>query len=307
LAIAARKFKSSSESGRTGRLLRIFIGIREAPTFPVIILMVFLFCGVLGTLWGFGAISNVPQNPNKTSFRDALTPPFWQEGGTTKHPLGTDQLGRDILSRIVVGAAVSLQVGIMVVGVAGFVGIILATTAGYLGGKIDTIIMRFVDMILSMPFLVLAVTLSAILGASKYNLILILAFVAWAWYARVLRSEVLRLKEGDFIRLAVVAGCSNIRIMVKHIFPNIVNTLVVLATLNLGVVIIAEASLSYLGLGVPPPDPAWGSMVSEGRDYIGQAWWLCVFPGVAILLVVLSFNLLGDWLRVRLDPKFRQL
>jgi peptide/nickel transport system permease protein len=162
-------------------------------------------------------------------------------------------------------------------------------------------------MLLSMPFLVLAVVLAAILGASKYNIIIIISLLAWAWYARVLRAEVLRLKEGDFIRLAVVAGSSKIRIMVHHILPNIVNSLVVLATLNLGVVIIAEASLSFLGLGIPPPDPAWGSMIAEGRNYIGQAWWICVWPGVAILLTVLSFNLLGDWLRVRLDPKFRQI
>ena len=195
----------------------------------------------------------------------------------------------------------------MVVVFAGFVGSLVATLGGYLGGKVDTVVMRFVDMVLSFPFLVLAVTLAAILGASKYNLIIILAGVAWAWYARVLRAEVLRLKEGDFIHLAVVGGCSKARIMVRHIFPNIVNSLVVLMTLNLGVVIIAEASLSFLGLGVPPPDPAWGSMISEGRNYIGQAWWLCVWPGVAILLTVLSFNLLGDWLRVRLDPKFRQI
>jgi peptide/nickel transport system permease protein len=161
-------------------------------------------------------------------------------------------------------------------------------------------------MVLSMPFLVLAVTLAAIIGASKYNLIIILAGVAWAWYARVLRAEVLKIKEGDFIRLAIVAGCSKTRIMLRHVFPNTVNSLVVLATLNLGVVIIAEASLSFLGLGIPPPAPAWGSMISDGRNYIGQAWWLSLWPGMAIFFVVLSFNLLGDWLRVRLDPKFRQ-
>jgi peptide/nickel transport system permease protein len=136
---------------------------------------------------------------------------------------------------------------------------------------------------------------------------MILAFVGWAWYARVLRSEVLSLKEADFIKLAIVGGLSTPKIMIKHIFPNIVNSLVILATLNLGVVIIAEASLSFLGLGVPPPEPAWGSMISEGRNLIDQAWWLVVFPGGSILLVVLSFNLLGDWLRVRLDPKYRQI
>ena len=279
------------------RILKI---IWEAPKFPIVVLLVFILCGVLG-----GAIA--PHDPNKTSFRDSLSPPVWMKGGKTTYILGTDHLGRDLLSRIIVGAGVSLQIGIMVVVFAGVVGSAVACVAGYVGGKTDMILMRILDMVLSLPFLIIAVTLAAILGASKYNLIIIMACVAWAWYARVLRADVLRIKEGDFVRLAIVAGCSNVRIMFKHIFPNIVNSLVVLCTLNLGVVIIAEASLSFLGLGVPPPDPAWGSMISEGRNYIGQAWWLCVWPGVAILLVVLSFNLLGDWLRVHLDPKFRQI
>jgi peptide/nickel transport system permease protein len=262
--------------------------------------VVFLFFGVLGSFVA-------PHDPTKASFMHALTPPFWIEGGSVKFLLGTDHLGRDILSRIIAGAGISLQVGIMVVVFAGLVGSLAATVGGYLGGWIDAVVMRFVDMVLAMPFLVLAVTLAAILGASKYNLIIVLAGVSWAWYARVLRADVLSIKEADFVRLAIVGGCGKVRIMVRHIFPNIVNNLVVLGTLNLGVVIIAEASLSFLGLGVPPPDPAWGSMVAEGRNYIGQAWWICIFPGLAILFVVLSFNLLGDWLRIRLDPKFRQV
>ncbi|MBW2061703.1 MAG: ABC transporter permease [Deltaproteobacteria bacterium] len=296
-----------TKASRTSSLFKkIFSGLREAPKFPTVVLTIFLFCGVFGNHAIFGTLI-LPHDPNKTSFMDALTPPFWIEGGSTKYILGADQLGRDLLSRIIAGAGVSLQVGIAVVFFAGLIGSLVAIVAGYMGGRTDTILMRLLDMVLSLPFLVLAVTLAAIVGASKYNLIFIISALAWAWYARVLRSEVLRLKEGDFIRLAIVAGCSKPRIMIRHIFPNIVNSLVVLATLNLGVVIIAEASLSFLGLGVPPPDPAWGSMISEGRNYIGQAWWLCVWPGIAILLTVLSFNLLGDWLRVRLDPKFRQI
>jgi len=278
---------------------KIFSNILQAPKFSTITLLIFLICGVFGTLIA-------PHDPNQTSFLHSLTPPFWMKGGSISFPLGTDHLGRDIFSRLIVGAGVSLEVGIMTVVFSGLLGALIATLGGYLGGKIDTLLMRLVDMVLSMPFLVLAVTLAAIVGASKYNLIIILAGVAWAWYARVLRAEVLKIKEGDFIRLAIVAGCSKTRIMLRHIFPNIVNSLVVLATLNLGVVIIAEASLSFLGLGIPPPASAWGSMISEGRNYISQAWWLSVWPGVAIFFVVLSFNLLGDWLRVRLDPKFRQ-
>ena len=274
--------------------------VRDAPTIPVIILAVFFVFGVFGRFI-------VPYKPNKTSFAEALTAPWGFEGGSSKHLLGTDQLGRDILSRIIIGASISLQVGIITVVVAGVIGSTVACFSGYMGGKWDLILMRLLDMVMSMPFLVVAIALAAILGASKWNLIIILCLVAWAWYARVLRAEVLKIKENDFIRLAVVAGVSKPRIMLRHIFPNIVNTLVVLATLNLGNVIIFEASLSFLGLGVPPPDPTWGGMVSEGRDYINQAWWLCTFPGIAILLVVLSFNLLGDWLRVRLDPKLRQV
>ncbi len=279
---------------------RFWKSVGQAPKIPTGILAVFLICGLFGKFIA-------PHDPTATSFRLALTPPAWMEGGQWSYPLGTDHLGRDILSRIIVGAGVSLEVGIMVVLFSGLIGALVATLGGYLGGKVDTLFMRLVDMVLSMPFLILAVTLAAIIGASKYNLIIILAGVAWAWYARVLRAEVLKLREQDFVRLAVVAGCSKARIMVRHIFPNIVNSLVVLATLNLGVVIIAEASLSFLGLGIPPPAPTWGGMINEGRNYIGQAWWLSLWPGIAILLVVLSFNLLGDWLRVKLDPKFRQL
>lgn len=273
---------------------------RDAPIFPLVVLTLFLICGLFG-----GLIS--PHDPNRGSLVNSLLPPFWQEGGSWKFPLGTDFLGRDLLSRIIVGASVSLQIGVMVVLFAGFMGSLMACLAGYLGGWVDMVIMRVVDFIISMPFLVLAIVLAVILGPGKYNLVLIMGFWGWTSYCRVLRSEVLRLKESDFVRLAIVAGCGKVRIMATHLFPNILNTLVVLGTLQLGIVIIAESSLSFLGLGVPPPDPAWGSMAADGRDYIEQGWWLCLWPGVAIVLVVLSFNLLGDWLRVRLDPKFRQI
>jgi len=264
------------------------------------ILLLFVVVGIFGP-------SLAPHDPNEANFIDALKPPFWQEDGNAAYPLGTDYLGRDVLSRLLCGTNVSLQVGFLVVFLAGLIGTAVALLSGYLGGWIDTLLMRFTDIIMSMPYLMIALVLAAVLGPSKNNIIMILTITGWATYARVLRGEVLRIKEGEFVSLAVIAGCSKLRIMLRHIFPNMVNTLVVLATLQLGVVIIAEASLSFLGVGVPLPDPAWGSMIAEGRSYISTAWWLCTWPGLAILLVVLSCNLFGDWLRVRLDPKFRQI
>jgi peptide/nickel transport system permease protein len=281
-------------------LRRIMSIFRQVPPFPLVLLMIFFISGIFGNYF-------VPHDPLKNHLKDVLMPPFWQEGGTSTYLLGTDHLGRDILSRLIGGASISMQVGFVVVGIAGFTGIAIALLAGYIGGKVDTLTMRLCDIFLSMPYLMVAIVLAAVLGPSRNNIIIILAVLGWAGYARVLRGEVLRVKEGDFIRLAELAGCSKARIMVRHIFPNIVNTFIVMATLQLGTVIIAESSLSFLGLGVPPPEPAWGSMAAEGRNHIFDAWWICVWPGLTIMAVVLSCNLLGDWLRVRLDPKFRQI
>ena len=274
--------------------------IKDFPIFPGGILLIFIFLGIFGPYI-------VPYDPNEAFFADTLTPPFWQNGGTIKYLLGTDQLGRDVLSRIVCGTSISLQVGFVVVVFAGFIGSTIALISGYLGGWKDMLLMRITDIMMSIPYLMIAVVLAAVLGPSKKSIILILTATGWTHYARVLRGEVLRIKKEGFISLAMVAGCSKTRIMLWHIFPNMVNTLVVLATLQLGTVIIFEAILSFLGVGVPPPNPSWGLMVSEGRAYISLAWWLCTLPGLAILLVVLSCNLFGDWLRVRLDPKFRQI
>ncbi len=226
------------------------------------------------------------------------------------YPLGTDQLGRDMLSRLIFGARVSMVVGFTAVIFAGAVGTTLGIISGYLGGWVDQVIMRITDAWLALPALTFAIFLAAIVGPSEMEqiIVIILALVYWTRYARIVRAEVLSLKEREFVRLAIVAGCSKWTIMRKHILPNVVNSAVVLASLMLGVVIVAEASLSFLGVGVPPPKPAWGLMLSDGKQglMVGY-WWLTVLPGLCIMLMVLSTNLLGDWLRVKLDPQLRQL
>lgn len=287
--------------------IKIFSNIRNmvkssnvAPVFMGGILLVFVSVGIFGA-------SLAPYSPTEANFEEVLKPPYWQEGGNTAYLLGTDHLGRDVLSRLLSGTRITLQVCFLVVIFSGLIGTTVALLSGYLGGWVDTLFMRLTDIMMSVPYLMIAVVMAAVLGPSKNNLIIILTFTGWTSYARVLHGEVLRIKQGEFISLAVIAGCSKMRIMVRHIFPNMVSTLTVLATLQLGVVIILEASLSFLGVGVPPPDPAWGSMIAEGRDYISTAWWLCTWPGLAILSVVLTCNFFGDWLRVRLDPKFRQI
>jgi peptide/nickel transport system permease protein len=266
------------------------------PWFSSGILSVVIFLGIVGPLI-------VPHDPIESNLMESFAPPFQ----AATYPLGTDNMGRDVLSRIVGGARISLIVGITVVFVAGALGTIFAMMAGFFGGWLDSIIMRVTDTFLSLPYLMVAIVMTAVLGPSVRNIIVVLVVIGWAGYARVIRAEVLKMKQADFIRLAITAGASRWKILIRHIFPNVVNTLIVLATLQLGTTIIAEASLSFLGMGVPPPHPSWGLMLAQGRDYITYAWWLCVWPGLAIMLTVLSCNLLGDWLRVRLDPKFRQL
>jgi peptide/nickel transport system permease protein len=199
-------------------------------------------------------------------------------------------------------------VGFTAVIVAGLLGITLGITAGYLGGWVDEVIMRLTDTWLALPALTFAIFLAAVMGPSEMNIIIVLACVYWTRYARVIRGEVLSLKERDFVRLAIVAGCSKATIMKKHILPNVLNSAIVLGTLMLGVVIVTEAALSFLGVGVPPPMPAWGLMLADGKKgmMVGY-WWLTVLPGMCIMLMVLSANLLGDWLRVKLDPQLRQL
>jgi peptide/nickel transport system permease protein len=265
---------------------------------------------ILGVIALVAVFANVlaPYNPEVGVLGDRFRPPAWQYGGSEAYLLGTDHVGRDVLSRLIFGARVSMVVGFTAVIVAGVIGTTLGILSGYLGGWVDQVIMRVTDTWLALPALTFAIFLAAVVGPSEMNIIIILATVYWTRYARVIRGEVLSLRERDFVRLAIVAGCSKKTIMRRHILPNVLNSAIVLGTLMLGVVIVTEAALSFLGVGVPPPKPAWGLMLADGKKgLMAGYWWLTVLPGVCIMLMVLSANLLGDWLRVKLDPQLRQL
>ena len=265
---------------------------------------------IIGVIAFVAIFANVlaPYNPEIGVLGDRFRPPAWQAGGSEAHLLGTDHVGRDVLSRLLFGARVSMVVGFTAVIVAGILGTTLGILSGYLGGWVDQVIMRVTDTWLALPALTFAIFLAAVVGPSEWNIVIILAAVYWTRYARVIRGEVLSLRERDFVRLAIVAGCSKKTIMRRHILPNVLNSAIVLGTLMLGIVIVTEAALSFLGVGVPPPKPAWGLMLADGKKgLMAGYWWLTVLPGCCIMLMVLSANLLGDWLRVKLDPQLRQL
>jgi peptide/nickel transport system permease protein len=277
------------------------IRIEGFPLVPVLILAGITFVAIFAEMLA-------PHDAEIGKLAARFRPPAWQVGGSMDHLLGTDHLGRDVLSRLIFGARVSMVVGFTAVIVAGVIGTTLGIVSGYLGGWVDQVIMRVTDTWLALPALTFAIFLAAIVGPSEMNIVIILGAVYWTRYARVIRGEVLSLKEREFVKLAIVAGCSKRTIMRRHILPNVLNSAIVLGTLMLGVVIVTEAALSFLGVGVPPPKPAWGLMLADGKKgmMVGY-WWLTVLPGTCIMLMVLSANLLGDWLRVKLDPQLRQL
>jgi len=271
-------------------------GMRGAPVAATVLVALFVAAAVFAP-W------IAPHNPADQNFLASLAPPFWAEEGSLANLLGGDNLGRDILSRIIYGARLSLIISVFAIVLAGGVGVLLGLIAGYAGGAIDALIMRIVDAFLAMPFILMALGFVAALGPSVTNIIIVMGITNWARYARLVRGEVLSVKSRDFVALARVAGQARWRIGVMHILPNVTNSIIVLATLDLGRVIILESSLSFLGLGVQPPDISWGLMLADGRAYMTVAWWLMVMPGLAILLAVLSLNIFGDWLRDRLDPR----
>lgn len=247
-----------------------------------------------------------PHDPLAQDLSQRLQSPAWLEGGQWTNLLGTDQVGRDILSRVIYGARISLLVGFSSVCLAGIIGMVLGLLAGYYGGWLDDLISRIIDIQLAVPYLLLAVALVMILGSALRNIIFVLVLYGWTVYARLVRAETLSVREQDYVLAARTVGGSNTRIIFRHILPNVVSPMIVMTTLEVANMIIFEAGLSFLGLGVQPPTPSWGGMLSDGRDYIPVGiWWPATFPGLAIFLTVLAVNLVGDWLRDLLDPRMK--
>jgi peptide/nickel transport system permease protein len=279
---------------------RTFGSLRRLPLLPLLVIIAFVVISIFGQ-W------LTPMSPNAQSLRLRYLPPAWIAGGNMHYLLGTDELGRDVLSRIIAGAHASFIVSLSALAFGSVLGSLIGLTSGYFGGRLDAFIMRAADGMMAFPLVLAALLLVAVMGPGISTVVVAVSLILWARFARLIRGEVLSVRERDFITLARIAGATNRRIMFVHILPNVLNSVVVLLTLQLGFVIIVEATLSFLGAGIPPPTPTWGQMVAAGRTYIETAWWISLFPGMAIAAVVLSFNLLGDWLRDRLDPKLQQL
>jgi peptide/nickel transport system permease protein len=291
----------SAQSFELTRWKKLASTLQRVPIFPLLILATLVVTAA-------SADFIAPHNPEVGNLRYRYRPPVWQDRGSWEYILGTDHMGRDVLSRLIYGSRISLIVGVTAVLFAGSVGTTLGILSGFRGGWVDQVIMRLTDSWLALPGVTFAILLAALVQPSEWNIVIILGVVYWTRYARVIRGEVLSLKERDYVRLATVAGCSQAKIMWTHILPNVANSAIVIATLQLGVSIISEATLSFLGVGVAPPKPAWGLMLAEGKSgLMAGYWWLSVFPGLCIMFVVLAANLIGDWFRVWSDPQLRQL
>ncbi len=246
-----------------------------------------------------------PYDPLAVDIQHRLAPPVWMDGGTPKHLLGTDQVGRDLLARMIYGGRVSLIVGVSAVLLSATIGVLTGLSAGYFGPRVDWLIMALVNVMLSFPFVLLALSVIAVLGPSLLNMIIVLAVADWPLYVRVIRAETLAMRERDFVTAGRALGMSHARIVFRQIFPNLVSVIVVIATLQVARVIILESFLSFLGLGVQPPTPAWGNMLGEGRVYMLNSWWIAAFPGLAIFVTTLAINLMGNALRDWLDPHMK--
>jgi ABC-type dipeptide/oligopeptide/nickel transport system permease subunit len=285
----------SAEAGRATlrRLLRLRWGMAAA----VVLLLIVASAVFAGWI--------APHDPLLVNIRHRLAPPAWMEGGSAEHLLGTDQVGRDLLSRMIYGGRVSLVVGITAVLMAASIGVLLGLSAGYFGGNVDWAIMTVINVMLTFPFVLLALAVIAVLGPSLANMILVLGVAGWPIYARVVRAETLAIREREFVLAGRALGMSHARLVFRQILPNLVSVIVVIATLQVAQVIILESFLSFLGLGIQPPTPAWGNMLGEGRVYMLNSWWIATFPGLAIFLTTLVINLMGNALRDWLDPHLK--
>ena len=302
--------------GSRSQFSKVVYVLRRWPVLPIFIITTLIAGAVFAPFVS-------PNDPVRQDLRARTSAPIWypdcQEGETpfriscvaakskNTYILGADALGRGLLSRIIFGARVSLTLAAVAIVIGTVVGTALGLTAGYFGGIVDELIMRITDIATAIPYLLLALIIVVVFGQKFYVIVGVLALASWPGIVRLVRGQTLQIKTLDYVALAKVAGASTPRIMIKHILPGVTNTLVVATTLQVGAIILAEAILSFLGAGVPPPTPSWGSMISDGRDYLGSAWWVAFFPGIAIVLTVLAFNFIGDWLRDRWDPKLRQI
>ena len=292
---------TNTSMGRVALLWRRRSGVRRLPLIPIVVVVLLAVCAIFADLLS-------PHDPRgkdealRIRTQKTLQAPFqsWD------NPLGTDRTGRDVMSRMIHGARTSAVISVIALGSGVLVGAVLGLIAGYRGGWLGAVIMRLVDTVLAFPLILVALLIIVVLEPGIHSIIIAIAATTWARFARQVRGDVLVAKEQGFVTLAIIAGVPEAVIIWRHIFPNVVNTLLVVVSLQVGQVILTEASLSYLGLGLPPDEPAWGIMVSEGRNFVISAWWLALFPGVAITLVVLAFNFFGDWLRDTLDPKLRR-
>ena len=300
MAQETASIRGEKAGSRPGMLLTAYRFMRRWPMLPGGILVVLVVSGAFAPFIA-------PHDPIAADLRARNTPPAWYAEGSAKYLLGADHQGRDVLSRVIFGARISLIISAVALGIGGLVGTALGMTSGYFGGWVDEAIMRLIDLKLSIPLILVALVVVMVLGQNFAVLVGILAVNSWSGFARQVRGETLQLKTMDYVALARIAGASNLRILIRHLFPGLVNTITVIATLQVGSLILTEAILSFLGAGIPPPTPAWGAMIAEGRPYLASAWWIAFFPGVAIFLTVLGFNFLGDWLRDSLDPRLRQL
>jgi peptide/nickel transport system permease protein len=288
----------SRPEAKAGR--RVWPRLTSLPLVPLIVIGVLLVMALAAPLLA-------PFPPTEQNLPERLRPPAWVAGGSLDHPFGTDLFGRDVLSRVVYGARVSLSVAVIAILVAGAIGTAVGLVAGYFGGASELVLMRIVDAFLAVPAILVAIVLASTLGPSFQNVVIVIGVLYWPRYARQIRAETLSIKEHDYVKLARIAGCSPLRILTTHVLPNLVPSLMVLASLQVGSAIILEATLSFLGVGIPPPEPAWGVIVEDGRGMLASAWWISLFPGIAIAVTVLAFNLTGDWIRDRLDPRLRGL